>query len=44
MGYYLAKSLDVSVAGSISVVIGGVFAIVFTATTLRKSKIDVISN
>lgn len=44
IGYYLAKSLDVSVAGSISVVIGGVFAIVFTATTLRKSKIDVISN
>ena len=44
IGYYLAKSLDVSVAGSISVVIGGVFAIVFTATTLQKSKIDVISN
>ena len=44
IGYYLAKSLDVSVAGSISVVIGGVFAIIFTATTLQKSKIDVISN
>lgn len=42
-GYYAAKWLDVSVAGSISTVIGVVFVIVFTATSLFKSKAEVIS-
>ena len=44
IGYYAAKLLDVSVAGSISVVIGAVFAIVLIATIRRKSKMDVISH
>ena len=44
IGYYAAKLLDVSVAGSISVVIGIVFAVVFITTTRQKSKIDVISD
>ena len=44
IGYYAAKLLDVSVAGSISVVIGIVFAVVFIDTTRQKSKIDVISD
>lgn len=41
LGYYLAKSLDVSVAGAISSVIGMVFIIVFTLTQVvhRKSPI-----
>ena len=42
-GYYAAKWLNVSVAGSISSVIGLVFLVVFVLTSLRKSKFDVIS-
>ena len=42
-GYYAAKWLNVSVAGSISSVIGLVFLVVFILTSLRKSKFDVIS-
>lgn len=42
-GYYVAKWLDVSVAGSISMVIGLVFATVFFITSVLKSKADVIS-
>jgi manganese/zinc/iron transport system permease protein len=42
-GYYVAKWLDVSVAGSISSVIGIVFIIVFVSTSLFKSKAEVIS-
>jgi len=44
VGYYLAKLLDVSVAGAISAVIGAIFTIVFLITSSQKSKIDVISN
>ncbi|MBT8327257.1 MAG: metal ABC transporter permease [Bacteroidia bacterium] len=43
LGYYAAKWLDVSVAGSISTVIGLVFVFVFVAVNLLKSKRDVIS-
>ena len=43
-GYYAAKWLNVSVAGSISTVIGIVFLIVFVITSVRKSKLDVISS
>ncbi len=43
IGYYAAKWLNVSVAGSISTVIGIAFTIVFVLTTLRKSKVGVIS-
>jgi manganese/zinc/iron transport system permease protein len=43
-GYYAAKWLNVSVAGSISTVIGVVFLIVFVITSVRKSKLDVISS
>ena len=43
-GYYAAKWLNVSVAGSISTVIGIVFVIVFVITSVRKSKLDVISS
>lgn len=43
LGYYAAKWLDVSVAGSISSVIGLVFMIVFIVVNLLKSKKDVIS-
>jgi len=43
-GYYAAKWLDVSVAGSISCVIGLAFTLVFIFTQIRrKSKADVIS-
>jgi manganese/zinc/iron transport system permease protein len=42
-GYYLAKWLDVSVAGSISTFIGFVFLVVFVATSVIKRKVDVIS-
>ncbi|MDA8886228.1 metal ABC transporter permease [Bacteroidia bacterium] len=42
-GYYIAKWLDVSVAGAISSVIGLVFIIVFVLTSVVKSKADVIS-
>lgn len=42
-GYYFAKWLDVSVAGSISMVIGFVFTVVFIYTSLNKSKTEVIS-
>jgi manganese/zinc/iron transport system permease protein len=42
-GYYAAKWLDVSVAGSISTVIGIVFVIVFISTSIVKSKAAVIS-
>jgi manganese/zinc/iron transport system permease protein len=42
-GYYAAKWLDVSVAGSISTVIGIVFVIVFVSTSIVKSKAAVIS-
>jgi manganese/zinc/iron transport system permease protein len=42
-GYYLAKWLDVSVAGSISTVIGIVFILVFIVQLLKKRKVDVIS-
>lgn len=42
-GYYAAKALEVSVAGSISTVIGIVFVIVFVALRLVKSKPQVIS-
>lgn len=43
-GYYAAKWLDVSVAGSISCVIGLAFMMVFIFTLIqRKSKVDVIS-
>ena len=42
--YYAAKWLNVSVAGSISTVIGIVFLIVFVITSVRKSKLDVISS
>jgi manganese/zinc/iron transport system permease protein len=42
-GYYAAKWLDVSVAGSISTVIGIVFVIVFVSTSIVKSKAVVIS-
>lgn len=42
-GYYAAKWLDVSVAGSISTVIGIVFLVVFVITQRKKSKVDVIS-
>ncbi|MDG1046140.1 MAG: metal ABC transporter permease [Bacteroidia bacterium] len=43
VGYYVAKLLDVSVAGAISAVIGAIFTIVFVITSSKKSKIDVIS-
>lgn len=43
VGYYAAKWLDVSVAGSISTVIGIVFVIVFVSTSIVKSKAAVIS-
>ncbi len=43
-GYYSAKWLNVSVAGSISTVIGLMFLIVFIITSLQKSKLDVISS
>lgn len=42
-GYYSAKWLNVSVAGSISTVIGIAFILVFIFTSVRKSKVDVIS-
>lgn len=42
-GYYFAKWLDVSIAGSISAVIGLVFTMVFFITSVQKSKADVIS-
>lgn len=42
-GYYAAKWINVSVAGSISTVIGIAFAFVFLFTSIRKSKVDVIS-
>jgi manganese/zinc/iron transport system permease protein len=42
-GYYGAKLLDVSVAGSIATVIGLVFTGVFLVTSVFKSKVDVIS-
>ena len=44
VGYYVAKLLDVSVAGAISAVIGAIFTIVFVITSSQKSKIDVISD
>ena len=44
VGYYLAKTLDVSVAGSISAVIGAVFALVFLALQLVKRKAHVNSD
>lgn len=44
LGYYLAKYLDVSVAGSISMVIGGLFFLVFILNNLLKSKKPVISD
>ncbi len=44
VGYYVAKFLDVSVAGAISAVIGAIFTIVFVITSSQKSKIDVISD
>tara|TARA_Y100000385_G_scaffold137337_1_gene142708 strand:+ start:1147 stop:2007 length:861 start_codon:yes stop_codon:yes gene_type:complete len=44
IGYYVAKLLDVSVAGAISAVIGAIFTIVFVITSSQKSKIDVISD
>ena len=43
LGYYAAKWMDVSVAGSISTVIGIVFVFIFILTSLVKSKKDVIS-
>ncbi len=42
-GYYLAKWLDVSVAGAISTFIGIVFVVAFLFTQLKKRKVDVIS-
>jgi manganese/zinc/iron transport system permease protein len=42
-GYYAAKWMDVSVAGSISTIIGIVFVIVFVSTSIVKSKAAVIS-
>ncbi|PCJ64598.1 MAG: iron ABC transporter [Bacteroidetes bacterium] len=42
-GYYFAVWLDVSVAGSIATMIGIAFIVVFTFTSLLKSKADVIS-
>ncbi len=43
LGYYFAKWMDVSVAGSISSVIGVLFLIIFLATRISKSKVEVIS-
>lgn len=43
LGYYIAKLLDVSVAGSISTVIGFIFIITFITTRFEKSKVEVIS-
>jgi manganese/zinc/iron transport system permease protein len=43
-GYYFAKWLDVSVAGSIATVTGILFVIVFVALQLRKRNVDVISS
>ena len=42
-GYYMAKFLDVSVAGSIASVIGIAFVVAFIATRLMHRKADVIS-
>lgn len=42
-GYYAAKSLDVSIAGSISTVIGIAFTLVFIFTSVIKRKAVVIS-
>ena len=42
-GYYFAKWLDVSVAGSISIVIGIAFVFVFFIQSVVKRKVDVIS-
>ncbi|MBR9860251.1 metal ABC transporter permease [bacterium] len=43
LGYYLAKAWDASVAGSISIVIGVSFVLVFFAVQLAKRKQSVIS-
>lgn len=42
-GYYFAKWLDVSVAGSIATVTGILFVIVFVALQFKKRNVDVIS-
>jgi len=42
-GYYVSMYFDVSIAGSISAVIGLAFILVFVGTRVVKSKVDVIS-
>jgi len=42
-GYYVSMYFDVSIAGSISAVIGFAFILVFVGTRVVKSKVDVIS-